>query len=240
MQRDWQCEYEDGEGRSSGKKDGGAAHQGVGSGADEVADGVARRCFSKGGSAVKAEGLAGIDLQVREEKGTNVVLIKVKVAPVTGSFEDAPVTDSGKRQRGEVNGAAACFTGRGKHGEGERKERGHGSDILHGGGAERELGAARSGATQREEERGGAGGAWREGGPVAAARERRSRVTAGWCCSVEQGSRGRRHVGPQPQYQAARLKFDSISNFKWIQIIFKSFQILTDPKMTFPSSKILK
>jgi hypothetical protein len=38
-QRVWWCEHEGGEGRSLGKKDGGAAHQG-GSGADEVADGA--------------------------------------------------------------------------------------------------------------------------------------------------------------------------------------------------------
>jgi hypothetical protein len=42
----------------------------------------------------------------------------------TDGFEDAPVTDSDKRQRGEVKGTATCFTRRGKCGEGERKEMG--------------------------------------------------------------------------------------------------------------------
>jgi hypothetical protein len=56
MQRGWRHEYEDGEGRSLSKKDGGAAHQG-GSGADEVADGAARWRFSEGSSIVEAEGL---------------------------------------------------------------------------------------------------------------------------------------------------------------------------------------
>jgi hypothetical protein len=41
MQCGQRCEYDDGEGRSSGNKDGDTAHQG-GSGADEVADGATR------------------------------------------------------------------------------------------------------------------------------------------------------------------------------------------------------
>jgi hypothetical protein len=32
-------------------------------------------------------------------------------------------------------------------------------------------------------------------------------------------------------------KFDSISNFKWIQIIFKFFQTLNNPKTDFPELK---
>jgi hypothetical protein len=55
----WQHEYEDREGKSSGKKDGGAAHQG-GSGTDEVADGATRWRFIEGGGAVEAEGLTGV------------------------------------------------------------------------------------------------------------------------------------------------------------------------------------
>jgi hypothetical protein len=55
-QRGWRCEHEGGEGRSLGKKDGGAAHQG-GPGADEVADGAARWRFSEGSGTVEAEGL---------------------------------------------------------------------------------------------------------------------------------------------------------------------------------------
>jgi hypothetical protein len=59
VQRGQRREYDDGEGRSPGKKDGGAAHQGW-SGANEVADGVTRRCFFKAGGAVKAKGLSGV------------------------------------------------------------------------------------------------------------------------------------------------------------------------------------
>jgi hypothetical protein len=65
-------------------------------------------------------------------------------------------------------------------------------------------GLAGSGATRREDER---GGSWwrveRRGGPTAVAPEQRSRDTAGRCSSVEQGDGGRRHVGPRPQYRAA-------------------------------------
>jgi hypothetical protein len=46
-----------------------------------VVDGVARQRFSEGGGAVEAEGLAGVDLEVREEKGTSAVLIEVKASP---------------------------------------------------------------------------------------------------------------------------------------------------------------
>jgi hypothetical protein len=59
MQRGRRCEYDDGEGRSPGKKDGGVTHQG-GSSADEVADGAARWRFFKGGGVVEAEGLASV------------------------------------------------------------------------------------------------------------------------------------------------------------------------------------
>jgi hypothetical protein len=48
-------------------------------------------------------------------------------------------------------------------------------------------------------------------------------------------------VPPGGTWREGGLKeFDSISNFKQIQIIFKFFQSLTDLKMTFSSSKILK
>jgi hypothetical protein len=59
VQRGRRHEYEDGERRSSGKKDGGAAHQ-AGSGADEVVDGAARRHFFEGGGVVEVEGLTGV------------------------------------------------------------------------------------------------------------------------------------------------------------------------------------
>jgi hypothetical protein len=59
VQRGRRREYDDGEGRSPGKKDGGAAHQGW-SCADEVADGVTRRCFFEAGGAVKAKGLSSV------------------------------------------------------------------------------------------------------------------------------------------------------------------------------------
>jgi hypothetical protein len=64
----------------------------------------------------------------------------------------------------------------------EREKKGrHDSDwmtpFLQGGMAERELGG---------------------GGPVVVARERWSQVTAGRCCSAEQGSGSRRHVVPHP------------------------------------------
>jgi hypothetical protein len=49
VQRGRRREYEDGEGRSSGKEDGYTAHQG-GLGSDEVGDGEARRS-SRGGGA---------------------------------------------------------------------------------------------------------------------------------------------------------------------------------------------
>jgi hypothetical protein len=50
MQHGWRREHEDGEGKSPGKKDGNAAHQG-GSGANKVADGAARRRFFEGSDA---------------------------------------------------------------------------------------------------------------------------------------------------------------------------------------------
>jgi hypothetical protein len=46
-----------------------------------VADGPARRHFSKGSGAVDAEGLTDVDLEVGEEKGTSAVLVEVKAAP---------------------------------------------------------------------------------------------------------------------------------------------------------------
>jgi hypothetical protein len=88
VQRGRRREYEDGEGRSSGKEDGDTAHQG-GLGSDEVGDGEARRS-SRGGGArrrpTRGE-LAGIDL------GTSVVLVEVKAAPEvdrTGSATCGP------------------------------------------------------------------------------------------------------------------------------------------------------
>jgi hypothetical protein len=54
--------HKNGEGMSPGKKDGGTAHQ-WGSNADEVADGVARRCFIDGGSALASFGDDGRVLQ---------------------------------------------------------------------------------------------------------------------------------------------------------------------------------
>jgi hypothetical protein len=102
-----------------------------------VVNGVVRQCFSEGGGTVEAEGLAGVDLEIGEEKGTSAVLVEVKAAPEvdrSGSatrgprwrwtmsidgFEDAPVTDSDKTQWGEVKGGIACFTRRGKRGEGD-------------------------------------------------------------------------------------------------------------------------
>jgi hypothetical protein len=59
VQRGQRCEYEDGERRSPGKKDGSVAHQG-GLGADEVANGAAERRFFEGSNAIEAEGLTGI------------------------------------------------------------------------------------------------------------------------------------------------------------------------------------
>jgi hypothetical protein len=59
VQRGRQHEYEDGEGWSPGKKDGGTAHQG-GLGANEVVDGATRQHFFEGGGTVEAEGLTGI------------------------------------------------------------------------------------------------------------------------------------------------------------------------------------
>jgi hypothetical protein len=169
---------------------------------------VVRQCFFEGGGTVEAEGLAGVDLEIGEEKGTSAVLIEVKAAPEvdrSGSatrgprrrwtmsidgFEDAPGTDSDKTQRGEVKGGAACFTRRGKRGEGERKERGVRHPFTGGSGEE-----WRHAVGGRQ---GGASGAWREGGPAVAPHERRSWVTVGRRCSVEQGSRGHRHVGSRP------------------------------------------
>jgi hypothetical protein len=62
-----------------------------------------------------------------------------------------------------------------------------------------------------EQKLGGSGEEWhhavsgREGGGLAAVtHEQWSRVAFGRCCSIEQGSRGRRHVGPRPQYWAER------------------------------------
>jgi hypothetical protein len=58
--------------------------------------------------------------------------------------------------------------------------------------------------------------------------------------TCEQGNGGCQHVGPRPQYRRGAAKFDSIPNFKQIQIIFKFFQDLTNPKVTFLSLKKLK
>jgi hypothetical protein len=82
VQRGRRREYEDGEGRSSGKKDGDTAHQG-GSSSDEVVDGEARQRSQGGGAHRRPTGgeLAGIDLEVGEEKGTSAVLVEVKAAP---------------------------------------------------------------------------------------------------------------------------------------------------------------
>jgi hypothetical protein len=102
------------------------------------------------------------------------------------------------------------LTRRGKHDEGERKERGgttvKGRHPFTGGhsrvGAGGSSGEWRHTAGGRE---GGPGGAWRERGGLATTMcERRCRVAAGRSCSIEQGSGGRRHVGHRLQYQAAR------------------------------------
>jgi hypothetical protein len=86
MSRGRQHEYEDSEGRSPDKKDADAAHQG-GSGTDEVEDGAAflpRQWRSRGKGAHRRPAggeLAGVSLEVRQEKGTSAVLVKVKAAP---------------------------------------------------------------------------------------------------------------------------------------------------------------
>jgi hypothetical protein len=76
----------------------------------------------------------------------------------------------GQEAAGRSVGGAACFTRRGKRGEGERKERGarrrRGGALLQGvGAAEWKLGGSdgewHHAAGGRE---GGPGGAWREGG----------------------------------------------------------------------------
>jgi hypothetical protein len=68
----------------------------------------------------------------------------------------------------------------------------------------------------------------RGGGSVAAALHPRT------------GERRSPTCGASATVPGGEAKFDSISNFKRIQIIFKFFQALTDPKVTFLSSKILK
>jgi hypothetical protein len=46
-----------------------------------VADGATRQRFSEDGDAVEAEGLASVNLEVFEEKGTNAVLVEVEATP---------------------------------------------------------------------------------------------------------------------------------------------------------------
>jgi hypothetical protein len=87
MQHGRQREYEDGEGGSPGKKDGSAAHQGsrapmrwrMGQ-----HGGVSLRAVAqsrRGACRRPVEGeLAGVDLEVREEKGTSEVLVEVRAA----------------------------------------------------------------------------------------------------------------------------------------------------------------
>jgi hypothetical protein len=104
------------------------------------------------------------------------------------------------------------LTRRGKHDEGERKERGghdgEGASPFYRG--HNRVGAGGSSMEWRHTtggREGGPGGAWRErggGGLATTACERRCRVAAGQSCSIEQGSGGHRHVGHRLQYQAAR------------------------------------
>jgi hypothetical protein len=87
--------------------------------------------------------LAGVHLEVGEEKGTRAVLVEVKAAPEvnrSGSMTRGPqrrMDDANRQLRGRygyrlgqeaagrsVGGVVMCFTQRGKHDEGERKERG--------------------------------------------------------------------------------------------------------------------
>jgi hypothetical protein len=109
-----------------------------------------------------------------------------------------------------------------EHAVREREKKGAemGQRPFIGGLAERKLGGGvRWGVVPRN-------GRKRGGGPVAA--------------TCEQGNGGCRHVGPRPQYRRGAAKFDSIPKFKQIQIIFKFFQDLTNPKVTFLSLKKLK
>jgi hypothetical protein len=94
-------------------------------------------------------------------------------------------------------------------------------------------------------------GGWVRRGVVPHGGRKRGGVRWSWRTSSEAGhsratlqhrtrEQGSLTCGASATVPGGAAKFDSISIFKRIQIIFKLFQALTDPKMTFPSSKNLK
>jgi hypothetical protein len=62
-------------------------------------------------------------------------------------------------------------------------------------------------------------------GPVAAAREQRSRVTTGRRYSAEQRRRGLRHVGPTATVPGGGCKIDSKLKFKQVQTDSNLFKL---------------